>query len=66
MSGAEKLTEQIKLLVGVAMLDDLKHAAFEADRSVSDYIRHIVALHLYGHVRTLGVCAAEEACCKCS
>jgi len=48
-----KLTEQIKLLVDGDMLDDLKHAAFEADRSVSDYIRHLVALHLYGHARSL-------------
>lgn len=48
-----KLTEQIKLMVDETMLDDLKHAAFEADRSVSDYIRHIVAMHLYGHARSL-------------
>ena len=48
-----KLTEQIKLMVDDTMLEDLKAAAFEHDRSVSDYIRHVVALHLYGHARSL-------------
>lgn len=48
-----KLTEQIKLMVEERMLDDLKHAALEADRSVSDYIRHVLALHLYGHARSV-------------
>jgi hypothetical protein len=52
-SARAKLSEQIKLLVDDRMLEDLKQAAFDADRSVSDYVRHVLALHLYGHARML-------------
>jgi hypothetical protein len=55
MTGSEdeKLTEQVKVLFGEAMLADLQRQALEQDRGVSELVRHICALYLYGHSRTL-------------
>lgn len=47
----EKLTEQIKLLLPESMLRELQDLALVHDRSVSEYIRHVLGLHLYGHGR---------------
>lgn len=47
----EKLTEQIKLLLPESMLRELQDLALIQDRSVSEYIRHVLSLHLYGHGR---------------
>lgn len=44
----EKLTEQVKLLLPETMLRDLRATALTDDRSVSEYIRHVLRLHLYG------------------
>ncbi len=47
----EKLTEQLKLLLPETMLRELQDLALLHDRSVSEYIRHILGLHIYGHGR---------------
>ncbi len=49
----EKLTEQIKLLMSSGMLRDCQDVALQQDRSVSDFIRHVVGLYLYGHARSV-------------
>ena len=49
----EKLTEQIKLLMSEGMLRDCQDLALAQDRSVSDFIRHVLALHMYGHARSV-------------
>ena len=53
----EKCTEEIKVRVPESMRDLLMRLSFAADRSPSEYVRHVLALHLYGHARQL----AEEA-----
>ncbi len=47
----EKLTEQIKLLLTDTMLRELQDLALVHDRSVSEYIRHVLGLHIFGHGR---------------
>ena len=44
----EKITEQIKLHLPESMLRDVQDAAMTDDRKVSEWIRHVLALHLYG------------------
>jgi hypothetical protein len=44
----EKITESLKLHLGEGMKRDLQDAAMREDRKVSDYVRHVLALHLYG------------------
>jgi hypothetical protein len=44
----EKITEQIKLHLPESMLRDVQDAAMADDRKVSEWIRHVLALHLYG------------------
>jgi hypothetical protein len=44
----EKITEQIKLHLPESMLRDVQDAAMADDRKVSEFIRHVVALYLYG------------------
>lgn len=47
----EKRTEQIKVLVDERTLRDLQEMALQTDRGVSECVRYIVRLHLYGHAR---------------
>lgn len=44
----EKITEAIKLHLPETMKRDIQDAAMSDDRKVSDWIRHVLALHLYG------------------
>ena len=44
----EKITEQIKLHLPESMLRDVQDAAMTDDRKVSEWIRHVLGLHLYG------------------
>lgn len=44
----EKITEQIKLHLPESMKRDVQDAAMADDRKVSDYIRHVLSIHLYG------------------
>jgi hypothetical protein len=44
----EKITEAIKLHLPESMLRDVQDAAMADDRKVSEFIRHVLALHLYG------------------
>lgn len=53
----EKCTEEIKVRVPEQMRDAIMRLAFSADRSPSEYVRHVLAVHLYGHVRQF----ADEA-----
>ena len=52
----EKCTEEIKVRVPESMRDAIMRLCYAADRSPSEYVRHVLALHLYGHARQL----AEE------
>lgn len=47
----EKHTEEIKVRVTESMRDLLMRLSFAADRSPSEYVRHVLACHLYGHAR---------------
>lgn len=49
----EKCTEEIKVRVPEGMRDAIMRLAFAADRSPSEYVRHVLAVHLYGHTRQL-------------
>jgi hypothetical protein len=53
MAPGDKCTEELKTRVSEQMRDDLMRAAFAADRSPSEYVRWVLGLHLYGHVRSL-------------
>lgn len=48
---ADKCTEEIKVRVTPEMRDQIKDLAFADDRAPSEYIRHVLACHLYGHAR---------------
>ncbi len=48
---ADKLTEELKLRLSERVLRELQDLALDADRSVTDYVRHVLNLHLYGHGR---------------
>lgn len=54
----EKITEQIKLHLPETMLRDVQDAAMADDRKVSEWVRHVLGLHLYG---VKGSCA-ERGC----
>ncbi len=45
----DKLTEELKLRLSERVLRELQDLALLADRSVTDYVRHVINLHLYGH-----------------
>ena len=49
----EKLTEDLKTKVSVDMRDRIRDLAFAQDRSPSEFVRHVLALYLYGHVRQI-------------
>jgi len=50
---SEKFTAEIKIRTPESMRDLIMRLAFEADRSPSEYVRHVLALHLYGHARRM-------------
>ena len=57
-----KCTETLPpIRVTPEMLDDLKNLAFAADRSPSEYIRHVLRLHVYGNKLTREGVEAEES-----
>jgi hypothetical protein len=47
MQMTEKITERIDLHLPLTMKHDIQDAAMAEDRKVSDYIRHVLACHLY-------------------
>ncbi len=47
----EKLIEKISLCLGPTMFADLSRVAARDDRSVGEYVRHVLAVHLYGKCR---------------
>lgn len=55
----EKITEQIKLHLPESMKRDLQDKAMADDRKVSDYIRHVLSIHLYG---IKGMADREASC----
>lgn len=50
---AEKLTEELKLRLPEELYLDLSRLAAQADRKLSDYVRHALTLHAYGAANTL-------------
>jgi hypothetical protein len=56
---AEKKTEQVTLWLPESLKIDLMHLAADDDRKLSDYISHVLALHVYGKRRCQ--CAEGEA-----
>ena len=44
----EKITEAIKLHLPESMKRDIQDHAMADDRKVSDWIRHVLFMHLYG------------------
>lgn len=44
----EKITEHVKLHLPESLLRDVQDAAMKDDRKVSEYVRHVLSLHLYG------------------
>ena len=46
-----KSDEEIKFSVPEDLKIELMKLADRQDRSLSDYLRHILALHVYGHSR---------------
>lgn len=55
----EKITEAVKLHLPESMKRDIQDAAMADDRKVSDYIRHVLSLHLYG-IRGMAEREAED------
>lgn len=53
----EKCTEELKIRLPESMRDLLMRLAYAEDRAPSEYVRHVLAMHLYGHARQL----AEDA-----
>lgn len=49
----EKLTEELKLRLGPTMFLDASREAARDNRSLPDWIRHVMSLHLYGVTRTV-------------
>lgn len=56
----EKITEQIKLHLPESMLRDVQDAAMTDDRKVSEWIRHVLGLHLYGLKGTPHSCDCKK------
>lgn len=50
----DKCTEQFPLRLPSDLLSDVKRLAANDDRSPSDYIRRVLALHVYGHMQSVG------------
>jgi predicted HicB family RNase H-like nuclease len=49
----EKLTEELKLRLPPKLFLDLSRLAAAQDRSLSDYVRHRLALDVYGEMSRL-------------
>lgn len=49
----EKLTEELKLRLGQSMFLDASREAARENRTLPDYLRHVLSLHLYGVRRTV-------------
>lgn len=47
----EKCTEEMKIRVTPTMREQLEKLAIAEDRAPSEYIRFVLACHLYGHAR---------------
>lgn len=56
----EKNSEELKLRLPPSMYLDLSREAARADRSVSDYVRHVLGNHLYGVASRVADGAPEE------
>jgi len=55
----EKCTAELKIRVPESMRDQIMRLAFREDRQPSEYIRHVLSFHLYGHARTVNPEAGE-------
>jgi len=49
-----KCTDDIRVHVPEELKLELYQLAEHADRSLSDYIRHVLSLHVYGHAAANG------------
>jgi len=59
MADRDKCTEELKIRVTPEMRDLIRDLAFAQDRAPSEYIRHVLSLHLYGHSRIVRVKVEE-------
>lgn len=50
---AEKCTEELKLRVPPSLLLALARLANAEDRSLSEYMRMVLSIHVFGHVHRL-------------
>lgn len=50
---AEKCTEELKIRVTPELKDALMRLSFAEDRSPSEYVRAVLNVHVFGHVRKL-------------
>jgi len=49
----EKYVEEVKLRLTERLFLDLSRLAEADNRSISDYVRHVLLLHAYGSARSL-------------
>lgn len=49
----EKLTEEVKVRMGTTEFTDLSRLAARENRSLAEYIRHVMRTHTYGAKRTV-------------
>ena len=63
---SEKCTEELKLRVTQELMLALAKLANAEDRSVSEYIRTVLSLHAFGHVRRLDQAASMCEGCNAS
>ena len=61
---ADKCTEELKLRVTPELMFPIAKLANAEDRSVSEYIRTVLSLHAFGHVRRLE--QAAQMCEGCN
>lgn len=47
----EKNSEELKLRLPESLYTDLMRLAAQQDRSLSDYVRHVLTSHTYGAIR---------------
>jgi hypothetical protein len=57
----EKITEAIKLHLPESMVRDIQDAAMADDRKVSEFIRHVLGLHLYGVKGIPAACSCKRS-----
>ena len=46
----EKMTEQLKIHLPESLIRDIQDEAMDQDRSVSEFVRHVLATYLYGSI----------------